>query len=132
MLYKILCFVLFVVLWPSGPVLTLCKVPKYFEQHFLKILLLISTLPIMIQISGKVLTWPKKVSPIKKLPASKVESFLNSNFWPKYPKLSLHKAIKFGTLTQLACFIFLSKVKKMLWSYRKFRNWSFFETELFP
>ena len=31
----------------------------------------------------KVLIWLKNVTCIKKMPISKVESFLNSNFWPK-------------------------------------------------
>ena len=68
----------------------------------------------------KVLIWLKNVTSIKKLPISKVECFLKSNFWPKsnIQKCCLHKTIKFGTLTQLACFIFLLKFIKMLWSYK--------------
>ena len=41
-------------LWLMESVLKHCKVPKYYEQHCMKILLLISTLPAMIVgISGK-------------------------------------------------------------------------------
>ena len=32
----------------------------------------------------------------------------------------LNKSIKFGTLTQLTCFMFLIKMVKMLWSYKKY------------
>ena len=30
-----------------------------------------------------------------------------------------YKSIKFGTLTQLTCFMFLLKIEEMFWSYRK-------------
>ena len=32
---------------------------------------------------------------------------------------SVHENIKFGTLTQRTCFIFLLKFIEMLWSYKK-------------
>ena len=37
----------------------------------------------------------------------------------KYAKQCLYKTTKFGTLTQLTCFIFLLKFMEMLWSYKK-------------
>ena len=40
-------------LWRIGPVLKNCKDPKYFDQDSLKIICLISALPIMIKLSGK-------------------------------------------------------------------------------
>ena len=40
-------------LWWIGSVLKYCKVPKYYDQDCLKIFFLLSTLPMMIQISGK-------------------------------------------------------------------------------
>ena len=68
----------------------------------------------------KVLIWLKNVTSIKKLPIRKVGSFLKSNFWPKSNmKNSGYTKPLFGTLTQLACFIFLLKFIEMLWSYRK-------------
>ena len=36
-----------------------------------------------------------------------------------YAKTCLHKTIKFGTLTQLTCFIFLLKFIEMYWSHKK-------------
>ena len=36
-----------------GPVLKHCKVPKYYDQDYLKIVLLLSANPMMIQVSGK-------------------------------------------------------------------------------
>ena len=36
-----------------GPVLKHCKVPKYYDQDCLKIVLLLSANPMMIQVSGK-------------------------------------------------------------------------------
>ena len=37
----------------------------------------------------------------------------------KYAEYSLHKTNRFGTLTQLTCFIFLLKFIEMLSSYKK-------------
>ena len=57
--------------------------------------------------------WLKNVSSFKKQLIGKVESFLKSNFSlnQRY-KIVLTKSIKFGTLTQLTCFIFLSWLEK--------------------
>ena len=40
-------------LWLFGPVLNYKKVPKYYDQDCLKTFLFLSTLPVMIQLSGK-------------------------------------------------------------------------------
>ena len=61
-------------------VLKHCKVPNYHDQNFLKIFFLLSTLTVMIQISGKILIWFEKVSSVKKLPLSNGERFLKSIF----------------------------------------------------
>ena len=64
-----------------GSVLKHCKVLKYYDQDCLKIFFLLSTFPMMIEISRKkMLIWFKKVISVKKLPASKSESFLESTF----------------------------------------------------
>ena len=70
---------------------------------------------------GKVIRCFKNVTSIKKLPIGKVESFSKSNFWPKWniQKYCLYKTIQFGTLTQLACFIFFLKFIEMLWSSKR-------------
>ena len=75
----------------------------------------------MIQISGKSVHLAKKVTSIKKLSINKVESFLKSNFLTKFnmQNSDYNKTIKFGTLTQLACFMFLLKLIEMLWTYKK-------------
>ena len=70
-------------LWWIGSVLKYFKVPKYYDQDYLKIFFLLSTLPMMIQISGKSAHLAQKCYFYQKLPISKVESFLKSNFWPK-------------------------------------------------
>ena len=64
---------------PNRFILKHCKVPKYYGQDCLKILL-ISTLPVMIWTSGKNTHLLQKVSPVKKLPISDSESFLESIF----------------------------------------------------
>ena len=54
------------------------KFAKYYDQDYLKIFFLHSTLPMMTQNSGKSTNLAKKVSSIKKLLI--VQSFLISNF----------------------------------------------------
>ena len=62
-----------------GSVLKYCKVLKYYGQSCLKILFLLSTLPMLIQISGKNAHSVQKNS-VKKLPIRNGESFLESIF----------------------------------------------------
>ena len=57
-----------------------CPVPKFYKQDYLKIFYLLSTLPMMIEISGKSAHLAQKSYFFQKLPISKVESFLKSNF----------------------------------------------------
>ena len=40
-------------LWQLGSALKYCKVPKYYDQDCLKIFLLVSALPFMIELYGK-------------------------------------------------------------------------------
>ena len=40
-------------LWLIGSLLKHCKVPKYYNQDRLKIFFSLSTLPVMIELSGK-------------------------------------------------------------------------------
>ena len=71
-------------LWWIRSVLKYCKVSKYYGQDCRKIFFLLSTLPMMIQISEQFLfIWLKNVTSIEKLPISKVESFWKSSFLPK-------------------------------------------------
>ena len=96
-------------LWPIRPALK-CKVPKYYDQDYLKIFLLLYTLPMMIQVTGKSIHLTQKNTSIEKLQISKVESFLKSNFdLTQICKIVLSKNLKFGTLTQLSYFIFFIK-----------------------
>ena len=69
----------------------------------------------------KVLIWLKKISSIKKTTKKQSWKISEVKFWPK-PNMQncLNKSIKFGTLTQLTCFMFLIKMVKMLWSYKKY------------
>ena len=55
------------------------RTKNLLSQTFEKLFLLYS-LPIIIQISRKVMIWLINVTSIKKLPLSKTESFLMSNF----------------------------------------------------
>ena len=92
----------------------------------LKIFFLLSTFPMIIQISGKRFR-SKKIRSMKKLPISKVKK---SNFdQTKYAKYCLRKAIKFGTLTQLTFFLSLFplflKSGKCFKSYRKYKKMKF-------
>ena len=59
-----------------GSLLKHSKVPKYYEEDFLEIFLLIYTLPAMILISQENVHLLQKVSSVKKLPISDGESFL--------------------------------------------------------
>ena len=115
------------------------KVPKYYDQNIIpkycvefqnimtkivwNLFFLLSTLPMMIQISEKVLIWLKKANFIKKPPVSKRESFWKSNFDQKL----IYKTINFVILTQLDRFIFSLKIKEVLWSYRKSQKLKFEE-----
>ena len=64
----------------KGQLLKHCKIPKYFDQDCLKVLFFPSTLPMMIQFLENMIISVKNVSPLKKLPISKSESFLESIF----------------------------------------------------
>ena len=64
----------------TGSVLRHCKIPKYYDQDCLKSLFLLSTDPMMIEISGKMLIWCKKFSSVKKVPKSNSDMFLQSVF----------------------------------------------------
>ena len=71
----------------------------------------------------------KKLVLSKKLPISHGESFLESFFDLSqiYKIYCLYKTVKFGTVTQLICFIFSLKFGKMLWWYtkcQKIKVWS--------
>ena len=66
--------------WLIGSVLTHCKIPKYYDRDCLKIFFLLSTDPMMIEISGKMLIWFKKLSSVKTVPRSNGDSFLQSVF----------------------------------------------------
>ena len=55
------------------------RTKNLLSQTFEKLFLLYS-LPIIIQISRKVMIWLINVTSIKKLPLNKTESFLMSNF----------------------------------------------------
>ena len=103
-------------MWRVRPVLKHFKVPKYYAQNCLKIFLLFSAFPVMIEVLEKVLIWLKKVSFIKSKFDFKVKLQLKPNF--NLSKV-LHKTIKSWTLTQLNCFIFLLKIRKMLWCLTK-------------
>lgn len=64
--------------------------------------------------------WLKKISSLQKLLISKTDGFLMSNFdLNQIRKTVLTQNLKLGTLTQLNCFIFLLKIREMLWTYRK-------------
>ena len=63
------------------PIIKHRKDPKCCDHNCLRLFLSLSTLPMMIQAFGKsVLCWPEKVSSIRKLLISKVQSILKSNF----------------------------------------------------
>ena len=66
--------------WLIGYVLNYCKIAKYYDQDCLKSLFLLSTDPMMIEISGKMLIWCKKFSSVKKVPKSNSDMFLQSVF----------------------------------------------------
>ena len=71
-------------MWWIGPVLKNWKVLKYYDQDCLKFIFSCSVhFQWWLKILQKVLILLKKVSSIKKLPISKVKSFLKSNFLPK-------------------------------------------------
>ena len=63
-------------LWTES-VLKYCEFLKYYDQDCLKIFFLLSTLQMMIEISGK------GAHLAQKLPTTKLESFSKSHFWPK-------------------------------------------------
>ena len=67
-------------LWWIGPWLMHCTVPKFYKQDYLKIFYFLSTLPMVIEISEKSAILAQKSYFYQKLPISKVESFLKSNF----------------------------------------------------
>ena len=58
----------------ESDLLKYCKVPKYHDQDFLKIFLLLSTLPKMVQVP--IFNSKKLILPENKLSIGKVESFL--------------------------------------------------------
>ena len=70
-------------LWWIGSLLNYCKVPKYYDQGCLKVFFLLSSFPIMIQISGKSAHLPQKCHFFQETTMSRVEGFLTSVFWPK-------------------------------------------------
>ena len=72
----------FYLLW-IGYVLKYCKVPKYYDQDCLKIFFCSLHFQWWLKFLEKVLISLKNVISIKKIPISKVESSLKSNFWPK-------------------------------------------------
>ena len=77
-------------LWWIEAVLKSCKVPKYYEQDYLQILLLLSALSIMIQNSEKKTCFGWKKGFMKKLPLSKNAFMLKafySQLWPE-PNMS--------------------------------------------
>ena len=63
-------------LWRLGPVLKHCKVLKYCEQNCLDYL----HFQLLFTFLERVLIWLKNVTSIKKLPITKAEGFLKSNF----------------------------------------------------
>ena len=69
--------------------------------------------------------WRKKVSSINKMPISKIESFLKSNFgWNQICKIVLtqnHQIWNFN-VSDSRYFFFFFKIGEMLWSYRKCRK----------
>ena len=78
-----------------------------------EILLLISALPVKIQFPGN------------------LQIFANFQIltWTKDAKEFLHKTVKFGTLTQLGCFVFGLKIGENPWSYKRFhKKWSIEKT----
>ena len=78
--FNILKYQGFFYLWGIGPVLKQYKVPKYFDQDCLKIFVLLFTLSMMIQISGKSHHFNQKCLFYQNLPTSLVERFLKSSF----------------------------------------------------
>ena len=77
-------------LWWIEAVLKSRKVPKYYEQDYLQIFLLLSALSIMIQNSEKKTCFGWKKGFMKKLPLSKNEFMLKafySQLWPE-PNMS--------------------------------------------
>ena len=66
-------------LWRIGSVLKHCKVPKSYDKHFLKIFFFALYTVNDHSSFWKAIIWLKKVCSIKKLPKSKVKSFLKSN-----------------------------------------------------
>ena len=63
-----------------GSVLKHCKVPKCHDQDCLKILFLLFTVPVLIEISGRNAYLAQKFCSGKNLSISKGESFLESIF----------------------------------------------------
>ena len=76
-------------MWLIRSVLKYCKVLKFYDQDCLKIFFLLSTLPMMIQISGENIHLPQKVSSFKKLPISNSEMLSRVIFWPKLNKQNI-------------------------------------------
>ena len=93
-------------LWQMGPELKR-KSPKYFDQFFLKILLLLSTFPKITRVFERSTHVDQKGSSIKKLPISKIGSFLKLRFNLNQMRNNAYtKRLNLG----LGCFIFLLKI----------------------
>ena len=67
-------------LWLINFVLKNCNVPKYYDRDCLKVFWLLSTLPVIIWISGRTPIWFKKDSSVKKVPINDHENFLETVF----------------------------------------------------
>ena len=107
-------------LWLIGSVLKYCKVPKH-DQDCLKIFFLLSTLPMMIQIFGKNGSLAQKCYFYQKTTNNQRWKLFKVKFFAKikHAKQCLQQTIKFATLTQLTCFIFLLKFIEMFCNYKK-------------
>ena len=74
------CYTRYQVSFNLWQVLKHCKVPKYFDQDFLEVCILLSTLSILIQFIGKSGHLAQESSFYQKTTNKKVESFVKSNF----------------------------------------------------
>ena len=70
-------------LWLIGQILEHCKVPKYYDQSFLKSFFLLSTLPAMIQISGKYSHLAQKIDFCHNTTNKWGRKVSRVNFWSK-------------------------------------------------
>ena len=99
------------------------KVPKYYEQNRLRIFFCSLHFQWWFKFLQKNAHLVQKSQIYHKKPTSNSESSQESILiQTNYAKHCLHKTIKFGSLMQLACFIFFLKIEQMLWWYTKYKK----------